>query len=76
MKEGDFVSHFSKTAPITDAKCIAHRRIGYVGFKTPDAAQDAVKFFNRSFIRTSRISAELAKPVRVRCSCPTIETEL
>ena len=65
IKDKEFVSHFSKIAPITDSKCLAHRRIGYVGYKTPDIAQTAVRYYNRSFIRTSRIKVELAKPVRL-----------
>lgn len=64
MKEDDFRQHFSTPAPITDAKIIAHRRIGYVGYKTPEAAAKAVKYYNKSFIRMSRIGVELARPVR------------
>ena len=63
MKEEEFVSYFSKMAPITDAKHIAHRRIGYVGYQSPEVAKAAIKFYNRSFIRTARISVEAAKPV-------------
>jgi multiple RNA-binding domain-containing protein 1 len=44
-------------------KVLPHRRIGYVGFKTPQEAAEAVRYFNRSFIRMSRINVELAKPV-------------
>lgn len=63
MKEDDFRQHFSTPAPITDAKIIAHRRIGYVGYKTPEAAANAVKYYNKSFIRMSRIGVEFARPV-------------
>ena len=63
MKENDFKKHFAAPSPITDAKLIPHRRIGYVGYKTPDAAAKAVKYFNKSFIRMSRIGVEFAKPV-------------
>ena len=58
----DFKKHFTKLAPSTDAKLIQHRRIGYVGFRTPEDATRAVKYYNKSFIRTSRINVELAKP--------------
>ena len=61
----DFRLHFSKQAAITDAKYIPHRRIGYVGYKTYDEAARAVKYFNKSFIRMSRIGVELARSVRL-----------
>lgn len=62
----EFRKHFSNLFTVTDAKYISHRRIGYVGFKTPDEAQNAVKYYNKSFIRTSRIYVELARPVRMQ----------
>jgi multiple RNA-binding domain-containing protein 1 len=63
LKEDDFKKHFSQIASITDSKFIPKRRIGYVGYKTHDTALQAVKHFNKSFIRMSRINVELAKPV-------------
>ncbi|KAF2401768.1 RNA-binding domain-containing protein [Trichodelitschia bisporula] len=63
MKEDEFKTHFAQQAPITDAKFIGHRRIGYIGYRTPEDASKAVKFFNKSFIRMSRIGVELARPV-------------
>ncbi|KIW08564.1 uncharacterized protein PV09_00529 [Verruconis gallopava] len=79
LTEKDFRAHFSQRHAITDAKLIAHRRIGYVGFKTPEDAEDAVKYFNKSFIRMSKLSVELAKaandpslhPTRVRSNSTT-----
>lgn len=59
----DFQRHFSKFAPITDSKLISHRRIGYVGFKTNDEAARAIKYFNKTFIRLSKIAVELARSV-------------
>ncbi|KAL9610267.1 MAG: hypothetical protein Q9167_005012 [Letrouitia subvulpina] len=59
----DFRQHFSKLADITDAKFIPRRRIGYVGFKTPADAAKAVKYYNKSFIRMSRINVELAHSI-------------
>ena len=61
----DFEKHFSKTFAVTDAKLIPHRRIGYVGYKDSTDAAKAVKYFNKSYIRMSRIGVELARPVRV-----------
>lgn len=59
----DFKKHFSKLSPVTDARFIPHRRIGYVGYKTHNEASKAVKYFDRSYIRMSRIAVELARPV-------------
>jgi multiple RNA-binding domain-containing protein 1 len=56
----DFEKHFAAQAPITDAKLISNRRIGFVGYKTPEDAARAVKYFNKSFIRMARIGVELA----------------
>ncbi|CAG8982203.1 hypothetical protein HYALB_00003639 [Hymenoscyphus albidus] len=63
ISEDDFKKHFSAQSPVTDAKLIAHRRIGYVGYKTPEDAAKAVKYFNRSFMRMSKIGVELARPI-------------
>jgi len=64
----DFKNHFSKISPVTDARFIPHRRIGYVGYKTHNEATKAVKYFDRSYIRMSRIAVELARPV-----CTTLQ---
>ncbi|KAF2139999.1 uncharacterized protein K452DRAFT_327905 [Aplosporella prunicola CBS 121167] len=63
LTEEDFKKHFGQRDTITDAKLLSHRRIGYVGYKTPEAAENAVKYFNRTFIRMSRIGVEIARPV-------------
>lgn len=60
----EFKKHFGQNSTITDAKIFPNRRIGYVGYKTPEDAQRAVKYFNKSFIRMSRIGVELARPVQ------------
>jgi multiple RNA-binding domain-containing protein 1 len=59
----DFTKHFSKQFVVTDVKFIPHRRIGYVGYKSPEDAARAVKYHNKSFIRMSRIGVELARSV-------------
>ncbi|KAF2174908.1 RNA-binding domain-containing protein [Zopfia rhizophila CBS 207.26] len=59
--EDEFRKHFAKYA-ITDAKFFPHRRIGYVGYKTPEDAAKAVKYFNKSFIRMSKVSVDIARP--------------
>lgn len=66
LSEDEFKTHFCKQHAITDAKYIGHRRIGYVGFKTPKDAVQAVKYFDKSFIRMSRIGVELARPVSMQ----------
>ncbi|KAJ8610885.1 hypothetical protein MRB53_038273 [Persea americana] len=64
ITDADFRQHFSKFNDFTDAKVFPQRRIGYVGFKSPeDAAARAVKYFNKSFMRMSRIGVELARDV-------------
>ncbi len=63
LSSNDFRQHFAKQSAITDAKFIPHRRIGYVGYKTIEDAAKAVKYHNKSFIRMSKISVELARSV-------------
>jgi multiple RNA-binding domain-containing protein 1 len=66
ISEHEFKKHFSAKQQITDAKLIPQRRIGYVGYKTPEEAAKAVKYFDRSFIRMSKIGVEIARPVSIR----------
>ncbi|KAF3002364.1 Multiple RNA-binding domain-containing protein 1 [Curvularia kusanoi] len=60
--EDDVRKHFSKF-PVTDVKFFPHRRIGYVGYKTPEDAAKAVKYFNKTFIRMTKIFVEVARPI-------------
>lgn len=55
--------HFSSKFEVTDAHIIPNRRIGFVGFASHEQAKDAVAYYNKTFIRMSRITAELARPV-------------
>lgn len=59
----DFRKHFSNLAPITDAKFIPHRRIGYVGYRSAEDAARAVKYHNKTFVRMSKIAVEFARSV-------------
>ncbi|ODH29897.1 hypothetical protein ACO22_03662 [Paracoccidioides brasiliensis] len=59
----DLRKHFSIRFQVTDAHVIPKRRIGFVGFKTPSLAQDAVDYFNKSYIRMSKIVVEMARPI-------------
>ncbi|KAI0107732.1 MRD1-like protein [Nemania sp. FL0031] len=63
INEAELRKHFSAKGHVSDIKCFPQRRIGYVGFKTSEEAAEAVKYFNRSFIRMSRINVELARPI-------------
>lgn len=64
INDADFRKHFTTGGrQVTDIKLIAKRRIGYIGYKTPAEAAKAVKFFNKSYIRMSRISVEIARPI-------------
>ncbi|KAF2751185.1 RNA-binding domain-containing protein [Sporormia fimetaria CBS 119925] len=60
--EDDVRKHFAKY-PVTDVKFFPHRRIGYVGYKTPEDAANAVNYFNKTFIRMSKIFVEMARPI-------------
>jgi len=65
ITEDDFKKHFSAQGrQVTDVKLIPHRRIGFVGYTSHEDAAKAVKYFNRSFIRMSRINVDIAQPVR------------
>ncbi|KAI8961960.1 hypothetical protein F5Y11DRAFT_208779 [Daldinia sp. FL1419] len=63
LNEAELRKHFASKGHITDVKLIPHRRIGYVGYKSSEEAANAVKYFNRSFVRMSKIFVELAKPI-------------
>ncbi|KAM4058461.1 RNA recognition motif domain-containing protein [Hirsutella rhossiliensis] len=64
ITEAEFRKHFSaKNREVTDVKLIPQRRIGYVGFKSSDDASQAVRYFNKSFIRMSKIAVEPARPI-------------
>lgn len=59
-------SHFSSKFTVTDAHVVPERRIGFIGFMDNESATSAVKYFNRSFVKMSKISVTLAKPVEVK----------
>ncbi|KAF3480690.1 multiple RNA-binding domain-containing protein 1 [Arthroderma uncinatum] len=59
-------NHFAQRFEVTDAHVIPNRRIGFVGFKDPDFAENAVKYFNKTFINMSKISVEMARAAIAR----------
>jgi len=67
ISEEEFKKHFSSKYATTDAKLISSRRIGYIGYKSPEDAAKAVKYYNRTYIRMSKIGVEIARPVRKHC---------
>jgi multiple RNA-binding domain-containing protein 1 len=70
--EDDVRKHFSKF-PVTDVKFFPHRRIGYVGYKTPEDAAKAVKYFNKTFIKLTKIFVETARPVSLHAHCLVVD---
>ena len=64
LSADDFRKHFSHYAPITDAKLLPRRRIGYVGYRNDADATKAVTYFNKSFMGMARLIVELARPVK------------
>ncbi len=66
LTEADFRKHFSAQGrEVTDVKLISQRRIGYVGYKSAEDAAKAIKYFNKTFIRMSKIAVEPARAVSV-----------
>lgn len=64
LTEAEFRKHFSAgNREVTDVKLMAQRRIGYVGYKSPEDAARAVKYFNKTYIRMSKIAVEPARAV-------------
>ncbi|RAL37707.1 hypothetical protein DM860_000401 [Cuscuta australis] len=56
---------FSQKGEVTDAKLMRtsdgkSRQFGFVGFRTEQEANEAIKYFNRSFMDTSQITCEIA----------------
>ncbi|KAJ6264425.1 nucleolin [Drechslerella dactyloides] len=59
-------AHFAKLSgtSITDCRYFHDRRIAFIGYKTPEQAEAAVKHFDRSYIKTSKLTVEIAKSAR------------
>ncbi|EFH47437.1 hypothetical protein ARALYDRAFT_349841 [Arabidopsis lyrata subsp. lyrata] len=67
MTEDRLRNVFSKKGEITDVKLRRKsdgrsRQFAYIGFRTEQEAQDAITYFNKSFIDTIQISVEVAIP--------------
>jgi len=48
---------------VTDPKSGKSRGFAFVGYKTPEEAQNAVEWFNGTFVDMRKVSVEIAKPV-------------
>ncbi len=57
---------------VTDVKLIQNRRIAFLGYRTSEEARQAIKYFDRSYIRMSKIAVAAAKPVSAR-RCPIVD---
>lgn len=55
--------HFSTRFQVTDAHVLPKRRMGFVGFKSHEVASQAVKHFNKTYMKMSKISVDIARPV-------------
>ncbi|KAJ5746634.1 hypothetical protein N7520_011816 [Penicillium odoratum] len=64
-------SHFATRFQVTDAHVLPKRRMGFVGFKSHETAQEAVKYFNRTFLKMSKITVDIARPIDSKPSHPT-----
>jgi len=66
IKEKELSAHFSKKGVITDVKIMKKengqsRRFAFLGFKTDSEATETIKYFNNTFLWTSKIIVESAK---------------
>lgn len=84
LTQGRFRAHFESSdgpgGTLTDAKLVLQpngtsRRFGFIGYRTPAEAQRAQKWFNRTFMDSSRIAVEIVE-VRWHCSfaCITLSS--
>lgn len=76
LSNDDLGKHFASRFQVTDSHVIPNRRIGFVGFKDAEIAKEAAKYFNRTFLRMSKISVEMARPVSATSSSAFFPSEL
>ncbi|EOA16005.1 hypothetical protein CARUB_v10004134mg [Capsella rubella] len=68
VKEDRLRDVFSQKGEITDAKLMRSidgktRQFAFIGFRSAEEAQEAIKYFNKSFLDTSQIFVEIARKV-------------
>ncbi|CAL8149028.1 unnamed protein product [Prunus armeniaca] len=68
VNESRLREFFSEKGEITDAKLMRtkegkSRQFAFIGFRTESEAEEAMKYYNRSFLDTCRITCEIARKV-------------
>ena len=68
IKSEDLRKRFDSFGEITDCKVVTNkdgksRGFAFIGFKDSKNAEEACKYFNQTYIDTSRITVEMAKPI-------------
>ncbi len=68
LKDGRLREHFAVMGEVTDVKIVrtadgTSRQMAFVGFKTEEMASEALKYFNGTFIDTSRVEVQYARSV-------------
>ena len=66
LTEERLKEHFSKNGNVSDVKLMKKRngesrQFAFIGYKSQDDAESAVKYFNQSFIDTAKIEVQVAK---------------
>ena len=66
ITEEELKKHFSEKGAVTDVKIMfkedgKSRNFCFIGFKDEQSAKNAVKYFNNTFLKTMKISVEIAK---------------
>lgn len=68
LKDKELSEQFSSVGDLTDCKILRtnkgkSRGFAFVGYKTHEQAQKAIDSFNNTFIHTSKIQVDFAKPI-------------
>jgi RNA recognition motif-containing protein len=68
VNEKRLLEHFATRGAVTDARVLRtrdgfSRKIGFVGFRTAQECGDALRYFNNTFLDTSRLAVERALAV-------------
>ncbi|XP_052736031.1 multiple RNA-binding domain-containing protein 1 isoform X2 [Vigna angularis] len=66
VAEDELREFFSEKGIITDVKLMRtkdgkSRQFAFIGYRTENEAHEAIRYFNNSFLRTSKISCEVAR---------------
>ena len=70
LKESAILEFFSKRNPATDVFMLKNkegkfRRMAFIGYSTPEEAEEAVKFYNENMFRNHKITVEMGEPKNV-----------